>query len=208
MQPQELIEFIQQIPEYIRYVYPGGITIYLYMFFRGYSMKESRGIIVKAIALSYLYNIFIENIIQIYPEAQVKFNGVLICFSVVVAYICYQLIESELFAVFLDEFDIKTSTKADELNLIDSDQKYTYLRVYLKEKNIAYEGFLKNYETEDVKNKFIILSQYKVIYWSEAEPVDKNIMIDKDFDSDDHEWVIIYYNNIDRIEKRNIKKVL
>lgn len=55
MSADDILKIIAALPEYIKYIYPGYLSIYLYLFFRGKTLKDNNYIIVKAIAISYIY---------------------------------------------------------------------------------------------------------------------------------------------------------
>ena len=55
MTAAEIKDIIQIIPECITYIYPGYLTIFLFLFFRGRSIKEDNYVWLKAIAISYIY---------------------------------------------------------------------------------------------------------------------------------------------------------
>lgn len=41
MSADDILKIIAALPEYIKYIYPGYLSIYLYLFFRGKTLKDN-----------------------------------------------------------------------------------------------------------------------------------------------------------------------
>ena len=42
MRADDIMEIIDKLPEYIKYIYPGYLTIYTYYFMRGKTLQDNR----------------------------------------------------------------------------------------------------------------------------------------------------------------------
>ena len=71
-----------------------------------------------------------------------------------------------------------------------------WVRVYLDEQNIMYEGALRNYESDLSKEQSVILSGYKMNEINE----NKEYILKYNFENDHKQWVRIMQTNITRIE--------
>lgn len=205
MTANEIIEIVNAIPDLIQYVYPGAITVYLFKFFKGYSIENYKGFIICSIALSYIYEIIVKFFTNFDSNQQLKMNMFLIILSITCSYSAYRLLESEVVGEILMYLGISTSVKSEEFSLLNSDEQYTYLRIYLKNKPLVYEGYLKNYEKEG--KPFVILSQYKECVIDEDNLYEEKEMKDKNFYGQDREWILIYISDIDRIEKCSYNRI-
>jgi hypothetical protein len=126
--------------------------------------------------------------------------------AVLGAYISYRVIESGKTREKLKGLKIYTSTDNNEFKSLKKGDEYTFIRIYLKEKPIAYEGYLIDVNAEhDVCKAFLIINQYSQIYINEADGYSEEII--KDFYNKNKEKVLIYFDNIDRIEKCGYKRI-
>ena len=63
MSLEELQVLIDSIPQYICYIYPGYITLYLYFYFHSLTLDETKAKVIKSIIISYIYIILDKAII-------------------------------------------------------------------------------------------------------------------------------------------------
>lgn len=216
MSSDEILKIIEALPRYIQYFFPGYLTIYLYLFFRSLAFKENKANIVKAISISYIYVVILQEIIEpfachILPNNILIHIGSykyfieiisLILMSVLFAYISYRIISSNYLFNFLLKMDIRTSIATDELNQLERSTKdgSIWLCIYLKNSNIVYEGFVYGMDLEDNHRNYICLSRYrKYIVDDSGNPIHPYI---EEYDDEPEEKVIIYYPEISIIEKR------
>jgi hypothetical protein len=203
----EVIKIIEKLPEYIKLIYPGYITVYLYYFFKAFTLKDNKAIILKAIILSYIYNIVTSELCDVFYINGIlgyEFveNILLIIFSVTVAYFSYRLTTCKLLRNMLDRLNIRTTFSSNEIEEMESQSSDgTWLVVYLKESNIVYEGYIVNKEMEPEKERYIALSRYrKYTVDANGKPVTPYI---DDCANNCKEKVVIYYNQISRFEIRD-----
>ena len=145
---------IQNIASYVIYIYPGIISIYLYNFFVARTTKDTQAFVIKSFAISYLYNLFIQTIflsmcfVKEVPEKNsIAYNIVLIVISFFVPYCCYKFKMSKIFTLLCGWLGISTSTTNVPFELLgDKEEKYTCIKIYLKDEPCVYIGYLGEYE--------------------------------------------------------------
>ncbi|WP_277407859.1 hypothetical protein [Lacrimispora xylanisolvens] len=91
MTAKDISEIIAGIPYYITYIYPGYLTMYMYFFLRGKTLKDTNYIFIKVIGISYVYLGILEWIKKVdftwLPlPIQLKQDIALIVISLLVAY--------------------------------------------------------------------------------------------------------------------------
>nr|DAU92233.1 MAG TPA: hypothetical protein [Bacteriophage sp.] len=217
MNPDDIIQIINEIPKYICYIYPGYITMYLYYYFHSLTLEDTTGKLLKSIAISYFYVVIIKwmfglvnriPFINIIDDVNgVLFNVFLIIFSITVPCIVNLLEKSDKF----DEdakniksiLKINTSFAKNEIEVIQKKYNDTiWIYVYMKDSNLMYEGSLTEKELEDCRTKFFCLSKYR-----------KYLLLDNgekkklaDYSNDEKEKVLIYFDRISHFEIANIDK--
>lgn len=201
---EDLKFLIDELPNYIQYFYPGYITIYLYCFFRGITLRDTKNTVIKSIAISYLYTVVLNEILKA-KYASLEYNIWLIVIAVSCAYVSYMVIESESFSESLDGIYISTSTKLNEIDAMRDSLRNNsaWLKVYLKNDDIAYEGSLRKYESEQEKRRFIMLSGY-IKYRIEKNGEEKEI---RNFKFKNKEQILIYDEDIKYIESADIGRI-
>lgn len=200
------MEIIRSIPEYIIYVYPGYLTVYLYLFFRGRTVNDNNYLIVKAVAISYIHLTavnWLRDIANLYflqvPES-VKINAALIVASVLSAYAAYRITLSKRTKRIFDYLNISTTFYENEIEVLADFNHGAWLCVYLKDDGVVYEGSLGYKELDEGKRKYICLDSYYKYYLDEkGKPTEPYI---EDHENDPDESVLIFYDSIKRIEKR------
>lgn len=163
---------MQNIASYVIYIYPGFISIYLYNFFVSRTTKNTQALVVKSFAISYLYNLIIQASLDVLcfikqkpSKNSVVYNMILIVVSFLVPYIGYRFKRSKIFAGICTGLGIETSATDVPLELLsDEGEKYTCLKVYLKDEPYVYIGYLGSYEYEDGHDKYLILTSYRKYY--------------------------------------------
>ena len=114
MSSDEVLKIIEALPRYIQYFFPGYLTIYLYLFFRSLTFIENKANVIKAISISYIYVVILQEIVEpfanyILPNSVLIYAGnykyfleilALILMSVLFAYISYRVISSDLLSKF------------------------------------------------------------------------------------------------------------
>lgn len=206
MSAKDVIEIIDSIPQYLMYIYPGYITIYLYYFFRGITVKETKGIMLKAIILSYIY-ISIQSKLDDSIELIKKTNfqnfinsDIELCLiAVLVAYFAYRFVRSNKSISFLEKLRVFTTFSTNELEEIEKDcVDGMWLCVYLKDSNIAYEGFLIKKEMEPDRKQYIVICGYrKYVIGEDGKPKSPYIY---DYSNNQNQKAMIYFDEIKRFE--------
>lgn len=212
MNSESILQVIDAVPEYIKYIYPGYVTIYVYLFLRGKTLKDNSYVIVKSIAISYLYLSTIEGlrenewmrmkfncIFQGLPYSM-KLNICLIVLSVLGAYVAYRIVISERVRALLSLFKINTTFYDNEIEVLANFDEGAWLCVYLNDDTIVYEGTLAEKELEEGKRKYLCLRKYYKYYLDDSGKP-KEPYID-DNGEEYEEAVVIFYDSIKRIEKR------
>lgn len=217
MSPEDVIKIIDEIPKYICYIYPGYVTMYLYYYFHSLTLEDTTSKLLKSIAISYFYVVFLKwllGIINLAPRIcivdNVKgiiFNIMLIFFSVAVPCIINILEKSIKFENRISNIrkflKINTSFAKNEIEVIQKKYKDTiWIYVYMKDSNIMYEGSLTEKELEECRTKFFCLSKYR-----------KYLLLDDgrkrklaDYSDDGKEKVLIYFDQISHFEIANVDK--
>ncbi|MCI9681402.1 MAG: hypothetical protein HFI26_08455 [Lachnospiraceae bacterium] len=212
MSADDILKIIQGIPEYIKYIYPGYLTVYTYYFLRGKTLKDSNYILIKAIAISYLYIILIEwlgNISwisgvqnRIFSRAsyEIKLNTSLLLVSIIFAYVAYRLVISKRLNWILGKLKVNTTFYDNEMEVLADFDKGAWLCVYLKDDEVVYEGSLGYKELEEDRRKYICLNAYyKYFLDKHGKPKEPYV---EDHENEQEQTVLIFYDSIKRIEKR------
>ncbi len=202
---------MQNIASYVIYIYPGIISIYLYNFFIARTTKDTQAFVIKSFAISYLYNLILQSLLvnmcflkEIPDKNSIAYNACLIVSSFIIPYFCYKLKLSNFFSLVCEWLGISTSVTNVPFELLgDKDEKYTCLKVYLKDDSFLYVGYLGEYEYEEGQEKYIILTGYRK-YSIDNKNTEK--LVDGHGANEYNEKVFIRFNDIKRIEKIGEKK--
>lgn len=173
---------------YLRYLYPGYITIYIYLFVRGISSKDNKAILLKSIVISYIYNTIIYTFVN--EKDLIWIDFVLLLVSVLVALIANNIVSSDYLRKILFFLNVTTRTELNELDSVIG-KRQAYCVIELKNGNI-YKGFLQNYEADiEVVNRFVSLCAYR-------KNINGECVYDGSLNQDRN--VIIYLSDVASIE--------
>lgn len=212
---EQIIDVIEKLPPYLCYIYPGYISMYLFYFFNGITLADTKSKIIKSITISYLYVLATRKVIipcvnaitcvKLSTEnSDLEFNIILILLSVVIPYLIYIfLFKKEKLIKLLKCLSIDTTNDKNEIDLLQRKYNDTiWIRVYMKNNGLVYSGSLTEKEMEDGKTKFFCLSKYRKYL------IKKNGKVKKldDFSNDDKEKVLIYLEQVSHFEVVNIDK--
>jgi len=212
---EELIGFIDTIPQYICYIYPGYISMYLYYYFHSLTLDETKAKVLKSIVISYFYVIVLKAVfekINLLPFitltndiSGIWFNFFLIFLSIIVPYVIYRIEKKENFLNRIKrKLDISTSFSKNEIEVLQKKYHDTiWIYVYMKENNIMYEGSLTEKELEISRTRFFCLSKYRKYILKENGKKKKLA----DYSDDEKEKVLIYFDMISHFEIANVDKV-
>ena len=217
MDPDDIIQIINEIPKYICYIYPGYITMYLYYYFHSLTLDDTTGKLLKSIAISYFYVVIIKWVFELANHIPfiniindvngVLFNILLIIFSITVPCMVNLLEKREKFDEYMKKIKsvlkINTSFAKNEIEAIQKKYNDTiWIYVYMKDSNIMYEGSLTEKELEESRTKFFCLSKYRK-YLLRDDGRKKKLA---DYSEDDKEKVLIYFDRISHFEIANVDK--
>lgn len=198
MNADDILKIIKAIPEYITYIYPGYLTIYCYYFLKGKTLKESNSIAIKALAISYIYI----GVLDFSKIASIMIrNIILIIMACLTAYLAYRVSRSSIIITVFEFFKITTRYYENEMETLAEFDKGAWLIVYLKDDDVVYEGSLGIKELEEGKRQYISLDKYRKYYINKkGYPKEPYIT---DYSDNQKETVIIFYEDIKRVEKRD-----
>ena len=211
MNTKEFIDIINIIPAYIKYIYPGYLTIYVFLFFCDKKIDDNNYLLMKSIAISYIYIEFLRafktihivnsKLLLLYGTSAYEFlaNTALIMVSLIVAYIGYRFVKSKFANKVFSFFNISTTYFENELEWLSNYGDGAWLVVYLNDSDVVYEGSLNTYNyTND--HPYIRLTRFcKYRLQDNGKPKEPYI---EDHANEPNESVTIYRENIKIIEKR------
>lgn len=208
MAVENILKIIDSLAEYIVYFYPGYMTIYIFYFLRAKTLKDENNVIAKAVVISFIYKLFVDKVPldklsqgRILLDSKISYHVLLILIAVVVPYIGYRMQKSEKIIIIFNLLKITTRFEDNEIDILDNQEISAWLKVYMQDEKIVYEGFLGDKELESGKRQFISLKKYrKYILGDDGRPKEPYI---EEHDSDD-DVVVIFYNQIKTIEKNKI----
>ncbi len=195
--PEQAQIVLQNIANYITYIYPGIISIYWNNFLEAKSTKDTQALIIKSFSISFLYNIVLNTILPC-NFTIIKYNILLIFISVLCPYIYNKIKYSKIARIICEFLGIRTCISGVPFELLkNSEEKYTCLKVYLTDNVTSYIGYMDKYEYEEIKEKFVILVGYKKYI---IENSNEKIVINNGAEQYDQK-VFIKYSEIKVIEK-------
>lgn len=196
---EKTLGIIRNLTSYIIYMYPGVISIYVMNFLEAKRMKENTAYIVKIFAISYLYNIVLNRFID-YKNCIYWYNAILIVISFIMPFLIYKIKFSKFFNFICSVLAIRTCVTGVPFELIkNKDEQYTCVKVYLKDSNYAYIGYMQNYEYESSSENFLILTGYKKYGIDEKKFTEQQL---EDYKASEcNEKVYIKCNEVKLIEK-------
>ena len=198
MSATDIIAIIDEIPNYIQYIYPGYLTIYIYLFCRGGKIHNNKVMIVQSIAISYVEIQIIEYFTEFDKNSIQATLGYLVL-SFAIAYSCFWVTTNRTWIPkLLKGMNIYHTFYGNEMEMLSEFYKGAWLVVYLKE-DVVYEGALHTTELEDGKQKHITLTNYSK-YKNEADYLNGDAACN--YEEYDNEIALVFYENIKRIEKR------
>lgn len=157
MTAEDVIKIIQYIPEYITYIYPGYITIYVYYFLRAKKIKDNAQTLLKSILISYIYITLSAGI----PCRSVFWANVgYIVLALLIAFISYRITKSNIILKIYNKIGIQTTYYENPIEALAGPQNSAWLIVYLKDDDIAIEGSLGHKELEEGAERYITLEGY------------------------------------------------
>lgn len=202
MNADDILKIIRAIPEYITYIYPGYLTIYVYYFLRGKTLKDTNSIVIKSLAISYVCISILDIVVKKAGISSMIFENVILIFLAVLgAYIAFRVVKASRIHKFLEWMNVETTFYDNEMETLAEFNKGAWLIVYLKDDNVIYEGSLGYKEMETDKRQYITLQAYKKYFLDDrGKEMAPGIV---DYTEDYKEVTMIFYDSIKRIEKRH-----
>lgn len=176
--------------------------MYLYFFFEGRNFKDSSWGIVKAISLSYFYNVLSKEIMRKTGYgSDFALNILLLIISVMIGITAAKIKDSRLFEKILENIKSDTVFRENEFEILRNADRSAWVCIYIKNTNIVYEGSLREVNLESKNEKYICLSGYYKYQVNErGKPILPYIL---DLADNNEEKVVIHYSDIAMIEKRD-----
>lgn len=159
-------------------------------------MNDTKAVVLKSLGISYIYSLIVD---KVDANSELMRNFLLILLSLMVAYMAYLSIKSEMIAKMLEALDIETTFWDNEIEALQGVNKGAWLVVYLKNDNICYEGNLHYKEMEPCSRQYITLNGYRKYLLDGDGDFCKCI---DDFANNLNEEVVLFYEDIRKIEKR------
>lgn len=158
---EKTMNIIRNVSTYVIYIYPGIISLYLLYFFEAKNIKETNAFVIKSFAISYIYNILLQQW-TFYENREVEYNSLLILISLLTPYFVYRMKYGKILLCICNWLKIRTCIDSRAFELLKGeDEKYTFLKIYLKDSEVIYLGYMENYELEMTTENFVILTSYR-----------------------------------------------
>lgn len=205
----ELItDILQILNNYTIYIYPGLITLFVYKHLEGKKFEENNIIVIKSIAISYLYVVFLQRVIQLnlnIPELTKIFpHIVLLIVSIVLPFVFYKIVNAKWFEKIGKWLKISTRRSSNPIEIASSLEKSPWVCVYMDEQKVMYEGYVRNYVKDVDRLTYLMLSQYKISKLNESTNVYEQTypanIEGTVSEVSKKDWVILYFEHITRIE--------
>lgn len=180
------------------YIYPGIISLSIYSFVIGHSMKENKITLLKGMSLSYIYVSILSFLLERPASSFGLFeNFILIFASISLPIILNFIKKSKLLVAILKALNIYTEPDDNWLDLIKSKggDKGIALKVFLDDQNLMYQGKLREHESDTSREQIVCLSGFRRY----VKKKDK-FVLNKEYSGDNSHWVALKIKNVTRIE--------
>ena len=195
--PEQFKVVLQSISSYVIYIYPGIISIYWNNFLQAKSTKDTQALIIKSFSISYLYNVILNTILKNNTKT-IIYNVLLLIMSIVIPFFYWKIKYSKILRHICEHLGIRTCISDVPFELLkNSEEQYTCLKIYVKDDDSVYIGYMDKYEYEDDKERFIILAGYKKYSYINGK---EEIIVDNEAEQFNQK-VFIKYSEIKVIEK-------
>lgn len=191
-----ITEIIKELPEILKYIYPGYISLWIHNALIARNLKESDHLLIKVIVISYIYVQIICGI-SVIKDNEIIQNVLLIILSLSIPYIGYLLKESSILSFIENFLKIDTSPATDIIDKIKQPDG-TWVRAYMDDIGVMYEGSLRHDRMNPDEEKCIALSGF--ISYKISSDDRKLESIIEDNTNDNSKWVALKYDLISRIE--------
>lgn len=191
-------DLLEAIKQYIIYVYPGFITLIIYRFAMSKSIEENNNTFIKSIIISYLYTLPFQLFEQNPVHFEVWQHFIIILLAIAVPIGWNIFIRKDVFKKILRCLRIKTEIYDNLMDIMFYKEDGTvWVRAYMDDQKIMYEGSLRHYESDINRKQQIFLSGYRIYNYNETT---KKYEVSLDVSSDHKQWVRLLEDNISRME--------
>lgn len=201
-------DILQILNNYITYIYPGLLSIFVYKYIEGRKFEENYILVIKSIAISYLYIVFLQKVIRLnmsIPKlTRILPHVILLTVSIILPIVLYKIVNAKWFEKLKKRLNIKTRMSSNPIEIALSNEKEPWVSVYMDELGVMYDGYIRNYVKDTEHMSYLMLSQYRISKLNE----DTNVY-EQTFPTEiegtvanvsKKEWVILYFKDITRIE--------
>lgn len=203
-----ITDILQILNNYITYIYPGLVSIFVYKYLEGKKIEENNIIVIKSISISYLYMVFLQKVIQLdlnIPElTKILPHVVLLIVSIVLPIILYKIVNAKWFEKIQKKLKISTRRSSNPIEIALAKGETPWVCVYMDELGIMYEGYIRNYVKDVDRLTYLMLSQYKIskldVNTNKYEQTYPASIQGTVSDVSKKDWVILYFEHITRIE--------
>lgn len=194
-----IIELLQLAEQYIVYVYPGFVTLVIYRFAMSKSVEENKNTFIKSIIISYLYTLPLLLIFGIYPtDFEIVQHIIIILLAIIVPLAWNIILRCKRFKSVIRRLGIKTEIYDNLMDIMFyKENGGVWVRAFMDEQNVMYEGSLRHYESDIAREQQVILSGYRQYHFNEQT---KKYEVIYDYSDKQENWVRILERNITRIE--------
>ena len=194
-----IIELLELAPIYIVYVYPGFITLVIYRFAMSKSVEENKNTFIKSIIISYLYTLPFFLFFEIYPTDFEIAQHIIITFVAIIVPLTWnKILRWKRFIGVIRKLGIKTEIYDNLMDIMFyKEDGGVWVRAFMDEQNVMYEGSLRHYESDIAREQQVILSGYRQYHFNEQT---KRYEVIYDYSDKQENWVRILERNITRIE--------
>lgn len=194
-----IIDLLDLVEQYIVYVYPGFITLVIYRFAMSKSVEENKNTFIKSIIISYLYTLPFLYIFDIDPtEFEIIQHFFITLIAIIVPLVWNKMLRWKRFKSFVRKLGIKTEIYDNLMDIMFyKEDGRVWVRAYMDEQGIMYEGSLRHYESDIAREQQVILSGYRQYHYNKQS---KKYDLIYDYSAEQKDWVRILEKNITRIE--------
>ena len=194
-------ELIESIPSLFIFFIPGYITLYVKQILGHEKDKKDSHTIIQSIIISFILKSIIDVIIYIIEVNNKKTvqldygvqSFILIVLSIITGIVLYKCRDSFIINRINKGMDNNINPEPSVWNYAMKSPKGAWVRVYIKELDLAYVGRLDTYTIDpDDNNKELVLTRFTSYKYSTREEIENY--------NDDNKMVLIKYDKLTNIE--------
>ena len=189
---------IRLLPQIVLYIVPGYISLSIYYISRDKVIKEDKLLIVKSIFLSYIYTEIVDEIIKSGDILRICLISLL---AVIIGLLSNWVLHTRPVKFIMRKVHHTTlcSNIIDEIQDIGKEGKGIYIRAYMKDDLIVYEGYLIRDIITGTNKHYIILDCYRKDTIQKVDEGYKKYHVHQ-YDNEHERCVVIDYNDIKYFE--------